>query len=168
MSLFDSLVRPTILYGSIMWEPSLHESGWASIEGVQTLLQRITNVIGPLHTILYWPSLGLIFQSWDYVWFGLASPSASGLRRLSWESSQVFLPSLLLFQVVVGSDPTGKASHSLAQTLLFLVRLVCNGPSSLPLSILFGCPHSPPSLPVGVEWARQAWHLQATYYHDIE
>ena len=38
MSLFDSLVRPTVLYGSVVWGPSLIASDWASIERVQTLL----------------------------------------------------------------------------------------------------------------------------------
>ncbi len=38
LSLFDSLVRLTILYGSVVWGPSLIASNWASIERVQTLL----------------------------------------------------------------------------------------------------------------------------------
>lgn len=38
LSLFDSLVRPTVLYGSTVWGPSLIASDWASIERVQTLL----------------------------------------------------------------------------------------------------------------------------------
>jgi hypothetical protein len=40
MSLMDSLIRPTVLYGSEIWRPSLLEYGWASIERVQTLLHR--------------------------------------------------------------------------------------------------------------------------------
>ena len=40
LSLFDSLVRPTVLYGSVAWGPSLITSDWASIERVQTLLLR--------------------------------------------------------------------------------------------------------------------------------
>jgi hypothetical protein len=38
MSLMDSLIRPTVLYGSKIWGPSLLESNWTSIERVQTLL----------------------------------------------------------------------------------------------------------------------------------
>lgn len=42
MSLLDSLVKPSVLYGSTVWGPSLLESDWASVERVQTLfLQRI-------------------------------------------------------------------------------------------------------------------------------
>ena len=37
LSLFDSLVRPTILYGFVVWGPSLIASNWAYIEWVQTL-----------------------------------------------------------------------------------------------------------------------------------
>ena len=40
LSLFDSLVRPRVLYGSVVWGPSLIASDWASIEWVQTLLLR--------------------------------------------------------------------------------------------------------------------------------
>jgi hypothetical protein len=40
MSLMDSLIRPTVLYGSEIWGPSLLESDWASVERVQTLLLR--------------------------------------------------------------------------------------------------------------------------------
>ena len=34
LSLFDSLVRPTVLYGYVVWGPSLFASDWASIERV--------------------------------------------------------------------------------------------------------------------------------------
>ncbi len=34
----DTLIRPTVLYGSEIWDPSLLESDWASVERVQTLL----------------------------------------------------------------------------------------------------------------------------------
>ena len=36
----DSLVQPTILYGSMVWGPSLLSSNYASIERVQTLFLR--------------------------------------------------------------------------------------------------------------------------------
>ena len=38
MSLMDTLICPTVLYGSEIWGPSLLESGWASAERVQNLL----------------------------------------------------------------------------------------------------------------------------------
>lgn len=42
LTLLDSLVRSTVLYGSMVWGPSLLSSDWASIKRVQTLfLQRI-------------------------------------------------------------------------------------------------------------------------------
>ena len=37
LSLLDAFVRPTVLYGSMVWGPSLLSSDWASIERVQTL-----------------------------------------------------------------------------------------------------------------------------------
>jgi hypothetical protein len=40
MSLMDTLICPTILYGSKIWGPSLLESDWASAERVQILLLR--------------------------------------------------------------------------------------------------------------------------------
>ena len=40
VSLFESLVRPTVLYGSMVWGPSLIAFDWASTERVQTLLLR--------------------------------------------------------------------------------------------------------------------------------
>jgi hypothetical protein len=40
MSLMDTLIRPTVLYGSEIWGPSLLESDWASAERVQILLLR--------------------------------------------------------------------------------------------------------------------------------
>lgn len=40
LSLLDSLVRSTVLYGSVVWGPSLLGSDWASIEWVQTFLLR--------------------------------------------------------------------------------------------------------------------------------
>ena len=40
LSLMESLIRPTVLYGSEIWGPSLLESDWASAERVQTLLLR--------------------------------------------------------------------------------------------------------------------------------
>ena len=40
MSLMDSLIRPTVLYSSEIWGPSLLESDWALVERVQTLLLR--------------------------------------------------------------------------------------------------------------------------------
>ena len=39
-SLFDSLVHPIVLYGSMVWIPSLIAFDWAFIEQVQTLLLR--------------------------------------------------------------------------------------------------------------------------------
>lgn len=40
LSLMDTLIRPTVLYGSEIWGPSLLESDWAAVERVQTLLLR--------------------------------------------------------------------------------------------------------------------------------
>lgn len=40
MSLMNTLVCPTVLYGSEIWGPYLLESDWASTERVQTLLLR--------------------------------------------------------------------------------------------------------------------------------
>ena len=40
LSLLDSLVRPTVLYGFVVWGPSLLGSDWASIERVQNFLLR--------------------------------------------------------------------------------------------------------------------------------
>ena len=40
MSLLDSLVKPTVLYGSTVWGPSLLEFDWAFVERVQTLFLR--------------------------------------------------------------------------------------------------------------------------------
>ena len=40
LSLLDALVRPIVLYGSVVWGPSLLSSDWASIERVQTLFLR--------------------------------------------------------------------------------------------------------------------------------
>ena len=40
LSLLDSLVRPTFLYGSVVWGPSLLGFDRASIERVQTLFLR--------------------------------------------------------------------------------------------------------------------------------
>jgi hypothetical protein len=40
MSLVDYLIRPTVLYGSEIWGPSLLESDWTSAERVQTILLR--------------------------------------------------------------------------------------------------------------------------------
>ena len=40
LSLLDTLVRPTVLYGSVFWGPSLLGSNWASIERIQTLFLR--------------------------------------------------------------------------------------------------------------------------------
>ena len=38
MNLMDTLIRPTMIYGSEVWGPSLLDSDWASVERVQTLL----------------------------------------------------------------------------------------------------------------------------------
>lgn len=40
MSIMDTLIRPTVLYGSKISGPSLLEPDWASVERVQTLLLR--------------------------------------------------------------------------------------------------------------------------------
>ena len=40
MNLLDTLISPTVLYGSESWGPSLLESDWASAERVQILLLR--------------------------------------------------------------------------------------------------------------------------------
>ena len=40
MQLVDALIRPTILYGSKVWGPSLLETDWAVAERVQILLLR--------------------------------------------------------------------------------------------------------------------------------
>ncbi len=40
LSLLDALVWPTVLYGFVVWGPSLLSSDWASIEQVQTLFLR--------------------------------------------------------------------------------------------------------------------------------
>jgi len=40
LKLMDTLIRPTVLYGSEIWGPSLLESDWAAAERVQTLLLR--------------------------------------------------------------------------------------------------------------------------------
>jgi hypothetical protein len=40
MSLMDTLVRPTVLYGSEVWGPGLLESDWSSTERVQIILLR--------------------------------------------------------------------------------------------------------------------------------
>jgi hypothetical protein len=55
MRLMDTLIRPTVLYGSEIWGPSLLESDWASTERVQILL--LCNIIRckqtvPQHIIL--------------------------------------------------------------------------------------------------------------------
>ena len=55
MSLMDSLIRPTFLYVSKIWGPSLLELDWDSIEGVHSLLLRHiirSKKIVPHHTIL--------------------------------------------------------------------------------------------------------------------
>ena len=40
LSLLDALVRPTVLYGSVVWGPSLLSSDWVSVERIQTLFLR--------------------------------------------------------------------------------------------------------------------------------
>jgi hypothetical protein len=38
--LMEAIIRPTVLYGSEIWGPSLLQTDWAKLEGVQTLLLR--------------------------------------------------------------------------------------------------------------------------------
>jgi hypothetical protein len=38
--LMDAIIRPTVLYGSEICGPNLLQTGWARLEGVQTLLLR--------------------------------------------------------------------------------------------------------------------------------
>jgi len=55
MSLMDTLIHPTILYGLEIWGPPLFESDWASAKRVQILLLcRIIRckLIVPQHIIL--------------------------------------------------------------------------------------------------------------------
>ena len=55
MDLLNTLIRPTVLYGSEIWGPSLLETDWASAERVQILLLRriiICKQTVPQHIIL--------------------------------------------------------------------------------------------------------------------
>jgi hypothetical protein len=47
--LMEAIIRPTVLYGSEIWGPSLIQTDWARLERVQTLLLR--RIIRCKHTV---------------------------------------------------------------------------------------------------------------------
>lgn len=103
LSLLSSLVTPMMLYGSVVWGPSLLDSDWASIDHVQTLFLR----------------LGAIF---DRIWFlhhlhGFAD-SANDRHKYSYLA---YCSSV----VVADSNPTSRARCWYPEAASLLRLLPC-------------------------------------------
>jgi len=102
MSLIDTFIRPTVLYGSQVWGSCFLESDWALAERVRTLfLQRIIKckqtVPQPIiHSFRVWcpaPS------TWDWIQPCLTSASPLEVCGLSEGTRQISILGLLLIGV---------------------------------------------------------------------